>query len=126
MYSQQKTSMIMLKVLQKTLATSVDVMVRELGIKKGEKIWIFCAALNVMVGSSFFNKSASHLIAYQSGPCKTQVKYFLERKDQRKLVKDVSILPSEDCITQHKPLVYDVYDFKIGRIRNIRISEIRH
>ena len=80
----------------------------------------------MMVGNTFFNKSASHLITYQSGPCKTQVEYFLERKNQRKLVKDVSIHPSEDCISQHKPLVYDVYDFKIRKIRNIRISKMRH
>ena len=33
--------MIMLKVLQKTLATSVDVMVRELGIKKGKRSGFF-------------------------------------------------------------------------------------
>ena len=41
MYSEQKTSMIMLRVLQKTLATSVDVMVEELEIKTEKRPGFF-------------------------------------------------------------------------------------
>ena len=43
MYSEQKTSMIMLKVLQKTLASNVEVMVRELRIKKGKRSEFLCS-----------------------------------------------------------------------------------
>ena len=67
LYSEQKTSMIMLKVLQKTLASNVEVMVRELRIKKGKRFEFLCSFEHD--GREYlFNKSAIHLFAYQSDP----------------------------------------------------------
>ena len=67
----------------------------------------FCAAMNKVVGNICM-KSASHLVTYQCDPLKTQVDYRLVRRDQRKFVKGLEVLPREDCITQHKPLIGDL------------------
>lgn len=65
----------------------------------------FCAAVNLLVGNITFKKRASHLVTYHCGLLKTQGDYWLVRRDQRKFVKDVKVLLSEECITQHIPLV---------------------
>lgn len=65
----------------------------------------FCAAVNLVGGNITFKKRASQLVTYHCGLLKTQVDYWLVRGDQRKFVKDVKVLPSEECITQHIPLV---------------------
>ena len=47
----------------------------------------------------------------------TQVDRCFIRKNQRKFFKDINILTSEECITQHKPLVCD---FKLRKVEDTR------
>ena len=65
----------------------------------------FCAAVNLVAGNITFKNKASHLVTYHCGLLKTQGDYCLVRGDQRKFVKDKKVLLSEECITQHIPLV---------------------
>ena len=62
--------------------------------------------MNMMLGNTFFKKSGTQVVDYESGLLKTQVDHCLERRDQRKFVKDISVQPGKECITQHKPLMY--------------------
>lgn len=57
------------------------------------------------VGNKLFNMRASCLVPYGPGPSKSQVHYFLTRRDQRKFAKDIKVLPTKQCFHQHKPLV---------------------
>ena len=59
------------------------------------------------------NKRASHLVILESDPSKTRFNYYLVRRKQRKFLKDIKVLPSEDCITQHRPLVF-------GNVRKVK------
>ena len=53
--------------------------------------------MNMTVGNTLFKKrgkSLSHL--------KTQVDYYLVRRNQRKFLEDIKVLTSAECITQYK------------------------
>ena len=56
------------------------------------RILEFCAAMNMIVGNTFFKKRNTQIVTYESGPSKTPVDYCLERGDQRKFVKGISIV----------------------------------
>ena len=51
-------------------------------------------------------EEGNHIVTYQSGPSKTE-NYCLVRNDQRKFVKDIKALPSEEFITRQNPLICD-------------------
>ena len=85
--------------------------------KEGERILEFCAAMDMIVANTFFKKRDSHLVTYESGSAKTQVDYCLVRKDQRKLLKDIKVIPSEECIAQHKPVICNL---KIKKVKSTR------
>ena len=59
----------------------------------------------MVVNNTYFKKRQSHLITYESGPHSTQISYILSRKEHLKMVKDVKVIPGEECMTQHKLLV---------------------
>ena len=85
--------------------------------KEGERILDFCAAFNMFVGNTYFKKKDSHLVTYESGSAKTQIDYILLRQSQRKYLCDVKVIPSEECIAQHKPVICVM---KIKKLRDIR------
>ena len=64
-----------------------------------ERFLEFCAAMNMKIGNTL--KRASHLITYESGPSKTEVDYYFAWRNKRKFLKDIKILPIEECITEH-------------------------
>lgn len=72
---------------------------------EGERVLDFAVANNMVVNNTFFRKRQSHLITYESGPHSTQISYILSRKEHLKMVKDVKVIPGEECVTQHKLLV---------------------
>ena len=47
--------MFMLEIMQKTMRTSMEAVVKKLGIRKG-RILEVCAAMNMAVGNTFFKK----------------------------------------------------------------------
>ena len=50
-------------------------------------------------------KKDNHLITYQSGGCSGQVDYILLQWNKFHLVKDIKVIPGEECITQHRLLI---------------------
>ena len=63
--------------------------------------------MNILVGNTLFKNRTSHLVTFESGPSKTQVDFYLARRNQNRFFKDLKVLPHESCITQHKLFVCD-------------------
>ena len=81
----------------------------------GERILDFAVANDLVIGNTFFVKRDNHLITYQSGNAKTQIDFILLRKKYQKLAKDIKVIPSEECVTQHKLLICEL-QVKIPKI----------
>ena len=74
----------------------------------GERILEFTAANNLVVANSKFVKKDNLLIMYQSGGCSSQIDYILLQCNKFHLVKDIKVIQGEECITQHRVLIYDL------------------
>ena len=90
--------------------------------KEGERFLEFCAAINMILGNTFFKNRASHLVlvTYEFDSSKTHVSYCLERRNQRKSLKDIKLLPRSLLLKHkllHKPLVYE---FTIRKLKDTR------
>ena len=57
------------------------------------------------MGNSKFVKKNNDLIRHQSGGCSSQVDYILLQCCIFNLVKDIKVIPGEECITQHCLLI---------------------
>ena len=76
---------------------------------EGERILELAIFLDLVVTNSQFKKRPSHLITFESGGNRSQIDYIiLCRKQNFKLIKDVKVIPGEECVTQHKLLVCDL------------------
>ena len=58
-----------------------------------------------MVANTWFKKDEGKLVTHESGGCRTVVDYFLIRKKDRKLMRNVNVIRGESCIPQHKMLL---------------------
>ena len=76
--------------------------------KEGKGVLEFCAAMDLTVGNALFKKTVSHLAPYGSASSRTQVDYCLVKRSQMTFLKDIKVLPSEECINQDKPLLCDL------------------
>ena len=74
---------------------------------EGDRVLDFAVANTLVIGNTFFAKRESHLVTYQSGTAKSQIDYIMLRKRAPKLAKNIKIIPSEECVPQHKLLVCD-------------------
>ena len=74
----------------------------------GDRVLEFAVANNFVIGNTFFVKRDSHLITYQSGNAKTQIDFILLRKRNLKMAKDIKVIPSEECVPQHKLLICEL------------------
>ena len=68
----------------------------------------FAVANDFVIGNTFFVKRDSCLITYQSGNAKTQIDFILLRKRNLKMAKDIKVIPSEECVPQHKLLICEL------------------
>jgi len=81
-------------------------------------------AFDLLVVNSFFKKKEDHLVTFRGSSCKTQIDYFLTRKENRRSYKDCKVIPSEFLGTQHRLLVLDVV-CKYPRRTKRRVGEPR-
>ena len=72
---------------------------------EGEMLLEFGEAMEFVILNTWFQKEIAKLVTYESGGCKSQIDYILVRKSERSKVKDVKVIPNEECIQQHKLLV---------------------
>ena len=74
----------------------------------------FADAWNFVVANTWFKKNEGRLITYEiPGKCRTGIDYFLIRKSDRKLIRDVKVIRQEERISGHK-LIICVLDLKEG------------
>ena len=75
----------------------------------GETILEFGVAMDMIVCNTWFKKAKNKLITYeQKRTIQTQIDYFMVRRKDRNFVKDVKVIPNEECVKQHKLLVCDL------------------
>ncbi|MBJ3377361.1 hypothetical protein JGC18_24975 [Salmonella enterica subsp. enterica serovar Typhimurium] len=75
---------------------------------EGEKILEFCDALGLVVGNTVFRREEKRLVTYESGGTKSMLDYILLRKaDRRRMVRNIKVIPGEECVTQHHLVVGD-------------------
>src|SRR5271163_4445121 len=72
---------------------------------EGEMVLEYADALDLVVVNTWFEKDEGKLVTYESGGSRTVMDYILTRRSERKLVRNVSVIRGESCITQHKLLV---------------------
>ena len=82
----------------------------------GEMLLEFADALDFAVVNTWFKKEVRKMITYETKACKTVIDFFLIRKSERKLVRDVKVV-HEECIKQHKLLIC-VLDLKEKLVRS--------
>ena len=82
----------------------------------GEMLLEFADALDFAIVNTWFKKEVGKMITYETKACKTVIDFFLIRKNERKLVRDVKVV-HEECITQHKLLIC-VLDLKEKLVRS--------
>ena len=72
---------------------------------EGEMLLEFADATGMVVCNTWFTKKDSQKITYESGGFKTMVDYILVRKEERRTVRNVTVIQSEACIKQHKLMI---------------------
>ena len=72
---------------------------------EGGRILDFAVAHDLVIGNTLFEKRDSHLITFDSGENQTQIDYFLIRRRLRKYIRDIKVIPGEECLKQHRLLV---------------------
>ena len=72
---------------------------------EGGRLLDFAVAHDLVIGNTLFEKRDSHLITYASGDNQTQIDYILTRRRLRKSIRDVKVIPGEECLSQHRLLV---------------------
>ena len=74
----------------------------------GKRILEFAVAHNLVVLNLLFTKRERHLVTYQSDEYQSQIDYILVKQQNIKLVRDIKVIPNEECVTQENLLVSDV------------------
>ena len=67
----------------------------------GEYLLDFSRANNLVIGNTRFKKRASHLVTYRNKDHSTQIDYILYPKSFCWAVRDVKVIPQEECVKQH-------------------------
>ena len=79
---------------------------------EGERIIEFAMANNLFVANTCFTKRESYLVTYNSGGSKSQIDFILCRKTFKSMVKNVKVIPGEECALKHHLLVCDLVHTK--------------
>ena len=72
---------------------------------EGESLLDFAVSMELVIANTFFKKSDSKLVTYESGGARTMIDFVLVKRDERSMVKNVEVINGEPCLTQHKLLI---------------------
>ncbi|XP_065312585.1 craniofacial development protein 2-like [Gordionus sp. m RMFG-2023] len=75
---------------------------------KGERILDFSDAMDMIVCNTMFKKESEKLVTYKSGSTQSAVDYLLLWRCDRCIVKNMKVIPGEECINQHRLVVGDL------------------
>ena len=78
------------------------------------RILEFADGLNLVICNTLFMNQESKLVtyAYVAGSAKRTVDYTMVRPWDKVKVRNVKVIPNEECVPKHKLLVMDVYSNK--------------
>ena len=85
--------------------------------ESGEEILNVAVAYDLMLANTFFRKKESHLITFRSGQNRSQIDFFLAKREDRASCIDCKVYPGECVATQHKLLVPEVRYNKVRKVR---------
>jgi len=74
----------------------------------GSRIIEFADGLNLVICNTLFMKQESQLVTYAAGPVKSTVDYIIVRQEDKAKVRNVKVIPNEECVPKHKLLVIDM------------------
>jgi len=74
----------------------------------GYRILEFADELNLVICNTVFMKQESQLVTYAGGPVKSTVDYIIVRQEDKAKVRNVKVIPNEECVPKHKLLVMDM------------------
>ena len=74
----------------------------------GSRILEFADGLNFVICNTLSMKQESQLVTYAAGPVKSTVDYTIVRQEDKAKVRNVKVIPNEECIPKHKLLVTDM------------------
>ena len=75
----------------------------------GCRILEFADGLNLIICNTLSVKQESQLVTYAAGPVKSMVDYIIVRQKDKAKVRNVKVIPNEECVTRHKLLVMDMW-----------------
>ena len=76
--------------------------------EEGERILDFATAHNLVLANTYYVKKDDHLITYASGDRRTQIDFWVVRQCDLRNIKDCKVIPGENCIPEHRPLLLDM------------------
>lgn len=77
--------------------------------RAGERVLEFADSFDMIIGNTFFKKENEKLITFKSGGNSTVLDYVLLGRNERKNIKDIKVIPGEECFLQHRMLVMDMW-----------------
>jgi hypothetical protein len=72
---------------------------------EGELLLEFAESLGLAIGNTWWKKPIKKMVTYSSGGNKSVVDYVLVRGDERQNVTDITVIPNEPCLLQHKLVI---------------------
>jgi len=68
----------------------------------------FADGLKLVICNILIVKQESQLVTYAAGPDKSMVDYIIVRQEDKANVRNVKVIPNEECVPKHKLLVMDI------------------
>jgi len=74
----------------------------------GSRILEFADGLKLVICINLLMKQESQLMTYAAGSFKSTVDYIIVRQEDKAKVRNVKVIPNEECVSKHKLLVMDM------------------
>jgi len=74
----------------------------------GSRILELADELNLVICNTLFMKQESKLVTYVAGSAKSTTDYIMVRQGDKVKVRNVKVIPNEECVPKHKLLVMDM------------------
>lgn len=82
------------------------------GFGQKNEVWTtiieFASAYNLCISNTFFQKNEEYLITFKSESSKSQIDFFMRKKNDCVFCKYCNVIPGEPIMTQHKLLTLDI------------------
>jgi len=92
------------------------------------RILEFADRLNLVICNTLFMKQESQLVTYAAGPVKVRLIILLCDKRTKAKVRNVKVIPNEECVPKHKLLVMNMRFNTTKRWRKkfeLRVHELK-